>query len=153
MGNSFFSWPLALTLALALPLPVAAATADKAATKKAPVALADLSIKATRHGVDCPLPRNGACIIKKPVGTRYRVLTAGANLEDMGDFWLADFSKIKDPKMNRELLRVIGENGDAHEIEVRFPPYPAAKEKPAVKAVEVPKEPPKETPKEAETAK
>lgn len=133
----------ALTLAAALAQPCAGASA-----KKPVAAPADLSIKATRHAVDCPLPKSGPCVVKKPVGTRYRVLTPGANLEDMGDYWLADFTKIKDPKKTRELLRVVGENGDLHEIEARFPADPAAKEKPAPK----PAEPVAEAPKEAEKA-
>ena len=122
-----------------------------AAAKKAPPALADLAIPAQKHGIDCPLPRGGACVVKKPVGPRYRVLTPGANLEDMGDYWLAEFGKIKDPKNNRLVLRVLGENGDLHEIEVRFPPDPAAREKPAASVPDKPKEPPKEEVKEGET--
>ena len=121
-----------------------------AAAKKSQPALADLAIQAQKHGIDCPLPRSGACVVKKPVGPRYRVLTPGANLEDMGDYWLADFAKTKDPKSNRLVLRVLGENGDLHEIEVRFPPDPAAREKPAAATPEKPKEKPKEEVKEGE---
>lgn len=136
---------LAMLALLSFPCPAASA-------KKSPPALADLAIQAQKHGIDCPLPRSGACVVKKPVGPRYRVLTPGANLEDMGDYWLADFGKTKDPKSNRLVLRVLGENGDLHEIEVRFPPDPtAAKEKPVAKEVEKPKEQPKEEVKEGET--
>ena len=134
---------LASAWLLCLPCPAAAAK------KPAPApAVVDLAGQAQKHGVDCPLPKMGPCVIKKPVGTRYRVLTPAANLEDIGDFWLADFTKLKDPKVNRMLLRVLGENGDLHEIEARFPPDPAAKVKPAPKEEDKPKEAPKEAPKE-----
>lgn len=126
-----FTWALLATVAA----PCAAAPAKKPAQ-----ALADLGVPAHKHGVDCPLPKSGACVVKKPVGTRYRVLTPGASLEDMGDHWLADFSKAKDPKTPRLVLRVLGENGDLHEIEARFPPDPAAKERPPAKEAEKPKE-------------
>lgn len=139
--------PLGCGVAVAL-LALASLPCAAAAAKKPQAALADLAIPAQRHGIDCPLPRNGACVVKKPVGPRYRVLTPGANLEDMGDYWLADFGKTKDPKSNRLVLRVLGESGDLHEIEVRFPPDPATKEKPPAKEAEKPKEAPKETPKE-----
>lgn len=130
-------------LLLALALPGAASAAKKSAPS-----LDDLSIKPTRHGVACPLPKVGPCVVRKPVGTRYRVLTPGANLEDMGDYWLIDWGKLKDPKSTRERLRIIGENGDVHDIEMRFPPDPAAKDKPVVKETEMPKEAPKEADKE-----
>ena len=134
-GKSFPYLAALALLAVAAPGPAAAA-------KQPAPALTDLSVPAQKHGIDCPLPRNGACVVKKPVGTRYRVLTQAANLEDMGDYWVADFTKIKDPKSNRLVLRVLGENGDLHEIEVRFPPEPPARSKPA--NTEAPKAPAKE---------
>jgi len=139
--------PLGCGIALAM-LALSSLPCPAASAKKSSPALADLAIQAQKHGIDCPLPRSGACAIKKPVGPRYRVLTPGANLEDMGDYWLADFARTKDPKINRMLLRVLGENGDLHEIEVRFPPDPAAKERPPASVPDKPKEPPKEEVKE-----
>ena len=123
----------------AIALPGAAAAA-----KKPPRTLTDLAIQAQKHGVDCPLPKNGACVVKKPVGTNYRVLTPGVNLEDTGAHWLADFTKIKDVKSTRLNLRVLGEAGDLHDIEVRFPPDPAAREKPPISEADKAKDAPKE---------
>lgn len=138
--------PLCRLLVWAALVPLAAPS--QAASPKKPVPLADLSIKAQKHGVDCPLPKAGPCIVRKPVGPNYRVLTPGASLEDMGGYWLADFTKIKDAKTNRLVLRVMEESGPPHEIEVRFPPDPAAKEKPVVKEAAKPVEKPKEEVKE-----
>jgi len=115
-----------------------------------------LSPQAIKHGVECPLPGKGPCVIKKPVGTRYRVLTAGVSLEDMGDYWVADFTKVKDVKSNRESLRILGGNGELHEIEVLFPKEVVVKEKPVLKEkaavketpVVMPAEPVKEAAKE-----
>ncbi len=117
-----------------------------AAAKKPPRALADLAMPVQKHGVDCPLPKNGACVVKKPVGTNYRVLTPGVSLDDVGAHWLADFTKIKEVKSTRLNLRVLGEGGDLHDIEVRFPPDPAAKEKPPTKEADKPKDAPAEPP-------
>jgi hypothetical protein len=108
-----------------------------AAPKPTPPLVADLSTQVIKHGAECPLPSKGPCVIKKPVGTRYRVLTSGVSLEDMGDYWVADFSKTKDPKKNRESLRILGANGELHEIDVLFPKEPVVKEKPAVKETPV----------------
>lgn len=94
-----------------------AATARKAPPKPAPEPVDDLSVPAVRHVVNCPLPKAGACVIRKPVDSGYRVLTAVAELEDKGDHWIADFAQHKEPKA---LLRVLGRNGDLHEIEVTF---------------------------------
>jgi len=90
---------------------------------------ADLAPKIIKHGVECPQPGKGLCVIRKPVGRSYRVLSVGVNLEDMGDYWLADFNKTKDPARDRETLRVIGGNGELHEIEVLFPKETVVKEK------------------------
>ena len=134
----------ALMIVIALAFPCRAAAA-----KPAPPFIADLSPQAIRHGVECPLPAKGPCVIRKPVGKSYRQLTLGVSLEDMGDYWLADFSKAKDPKSDRQSLRILGGNGELHEIEVQFPRPAAVKEKPAAK----PPADGKEAPREAEAAK
>lgn len=96
---------------------VEAAATRKAPPKPAPAPVDDLSVPAIRHVANCPLPKLGACIIRKPVDNGYRVLTAGTELEDKGDHWIADFARNTEAKF---LLRVLGRNGDLHEIEVSF---------------------------------
>lgn len=95
----------------------ATAAARKPVAKAAPDAVDDLTVVATRHVANCPLPKLSACAIRKPVDSGYRVLTQGVELDDKGDHWVADFAKTKDAKV---LLRVLGRNGDLHEIEVSF---------------------------------
>ena len=107
----------------------------------------DLTTPAIKHGVECPLPKVSQCIIKKPVGKGYRVLTQGASLEDMGDYWLADLTKLKDPKSNKATLSVWGTGDDLHEIEILFPKEPVVKtqktaQDPAKHNEEVKKSPP-----------
>ena len=127
---------LTVCLAIAATLPAWAASAKK------PLAfVADLSPQTIRHGELFPLPSKGPCVIKKPVGMRYRLLTAGVDLEDKGDYWIADFSRSKGPATGSVMLRVVGENGDQYDIEVHFPrpvikakPTPAKQEPAAVKA-------------------
>ncbi|HUW37492.1 MAG TPA: hypothetical protein VMV91_09170 [Rhodocyclaceae bacterium] len=135
--------PLLFCLAIAAALPAWAAS-PKTPRQRLPPFVADLSPIPIRHGALCPLPSQGLCVIKKPVGKRYRVLSTGAELDDMGDYWIADFSKSKDSATGRELLRILAENGDLHEIEVRFPRPPVVKAKPAVKPAETKKEAVKE---------
>ena len=135
-----------LSLLLAWAVLATLATPGAAATKKPVPAKSDLAIKVQKHGVVCPLPKAGVCVIKKPVGPSYRILTPTVTLEDMGSYWLADFTKAKDAKSTRLLLRVMEDEGALHEIEVRFPPDPAAKEKPVAKEPEKPREAPKEAP-------
>jgi hypothetical protein len=83
--------------------------------------------------VECPLPKESACVIRKPVDTGYRVLTTGASLDDAGDQWVADFAKLKNPKSPQLLLRVLSRNGELHEIVVNFPSEVLPPEKPVVK--------------------
>ncbi len=128
---------LACSVSTALAFPCLAA-----APKAAPPFDADLAPPAIKHGVECPLPAQGPCVIKKPVGTRYRVLTNNVGLEDMGDYWVADFTKAKDPKSNKQLLRIVGGSGDLHDIEVLFPKEVVVKEKPVMKERPVVKEMP-----------
>jgi hypothetical protein len=128
--DRFLSLASAATVLAALAFSCQAAAAERAQPFGA-----DLAPKVTKHGVECPLPGKGLCVIKKPVGRSYRVLSAGVNLEDMGDYWLADFSKSKDPARDRETLRVLGGNGELHEIDVLFSKETVVKEKPAAKPV------------------
>lgn len=132
---------------------VFAAPSQAAKPGKAAPALTDLAVRTQKHGLACPLPKAGPCVIKKPVGASYRVLTPGANLEDMGNYWLADFAKIKEIKVNRLVLRVLDDDGVLHEIEARFPADPAAKEKSVAKEPEKPKEAPKDETKDGEANK
>ena len=93
----------------------------------------DLSVAPVKHWVECPLPKQSACVIRKPVDTGYRVLTPGANLDDTGEQWVADFAKLKDPRSPQLLLRVLGRTGELHEIIVKFPDEPLPPEKSAAK--------------------
>ncbi|MDD5248468.1 MAG: hypothetical protein PHY45_05760 [Rhodocyclaceae bacterium] len=102
-----------------------------AAAKPAPIPDDDLTTAATRHVAICPPPKAGRCVIKKPIATGYRVLTAGVDLEDKDGQWIADFSK--GPKGQKVLLQVLGLNGDLHDIEVSFQGKPAAKKAAAKK--------------------
>lgn len=72
-----------------------------------------------RHSVECLSPHKDLCVIKKPVGTGYRILTPEIALEDAGEYWLADFikSKLTTKKMT---FRVMGKDNDVHEIEILF---------------------------------
>lgn len=107
-----------------------------AAKKEEPVPFnGDLTVPTIKHGAECPLPKQRPCMIRKPVGKGYRVLSYGVTLEDMGEYWLADLSRIKDPKNNKAWLQILGANGELHEIEILFP------KEPAVKEAKTPKEP------------
>lgn len=81
----------------------------------------DLTTPAIKHGAECPLPKVRPCVIRKPVGKGYRVLTHGASLEDLGEFWLADLTRLKDPSSNKATLLIWGSHDDLHEIEILFP--------------------------------
>ncbi|OIR03809.1 hypothetical protein GALL_139890 [mine drainage metagenome] len=140
--------PLLFCLAIAA-APSGRAASPKAPRQRPPAFVADLSPRLVKHGALCPLPSQGRCVIKKPVGMRYRVLSSDVDLEDIGDYWVADFSKSKGPETGRELLRILAENGDLHEIDVHFP-RPPVKAKPAVKPPAAKKEPVKEPAKEEE---
>lgn len=107
-----------------------------AAKKEEPVPFnGDLTVPAIKHGAECPLPGQRPCMIRKPVGKGYRVLNYGVTLEDLGEYWLADLSRIKDPKNNKAWLQILGANGELHEIEILFP------KEPVVKEAKTPKEP------------
>ncbi|MFA7280439.1 MAG: hypothetical protein WC100_10105 [Sterolibacterium sp.] len=122
------SWRRCLGLAASLlvfALPV------QAAKKTLPVPFnGDLTTPSIKHGAECPLPKQRSCLIRKPVGKSYRLLTPGVNLEDLGEYWVADLSKIKDPKSNKAWLQIWGGNNELHEIEILFPKEPVVKEAP-----------------------
>jgi len=106
----------------------------------------DLSVAAVRHWAECPLPREGGCVIRKPVDTGYRVLTSGAVVDDLGEQWLVDFTKAKKAGTDQLLLRVLGRNGELHEILVNFPSEPAPPPKPTVKKKQKKRASPKAAP-------
>lgn len=88
----------------------------------APSVAGDLSVKMTSHGVACLAPRSEPCVIHNPAGTGYRVLTPGIGLEDAGENWIVDFSKTRAGKNADEpfSFRIMGANGNVHEIKVTF---------------------------------
>lgn len=115
------TWPYRCCIAL-IGLGLLAVPGHAAKKKPEPVPFSgDLTTPTIKHGAECPLPKQRPCIIKKPVGTGYRVLTKGVSLEDMGEFWLADLTRLKDPKSNKSWLQILAANGDLHEIEILFP--------------------------------
>lgn len=105
------------------------AAAPKAPPKAAPIPPEDLTVKVTPYTVRCRLPQTGPCVIRKPVDSGYRVLTVGVELDDRGDQWVADFAKVKDANGRKIVLRVLGRNGDLHEITVLFGEVAATKGK------------------------
>jgi hypothetical protein len=90
----------------------------------------DLTPAIIHHEARCPSPRQGKCVIRKPLGSSYRVLTPGVDLEDAGDHWIGDFSKARNGKTTPSLLRVMDRHEVLHEIEITFPIEPAASEPP-----------------------
>ena len=82
----------------------------------------DLSAKFISHSASCLAPKSEPCVIHKPVGTGYRVLTPGIGLEDAGENWIVDFSKTKAAN-NADAafsFRIMEANGNVHEIRVTF---------------------------------
>ena len=96
------------------------AATRKPAAKPAPEPADDLTVAAARHAAICPPPKLGACVIRKPVASGYRILTPGVEIDDRGDHWIADFAKAKDASAAKARLRLVGSNGDLHEILVTF---------------------------------
>ena len=120
------SWRCYLGMAVSLLVFVLPAQAAKKAT---PIPFnGDLTTPSIKHGAECPLPKQRPCMIRKPVGKSYRLITPGVNLEDLGEYWVADLSRIKDPKSNKATLLIWGSNSDLHEIEILFPKEPVVKE-------------------------
>ena len=123
------SWRCWLRLGLLATSLLAPALPVQAAKKAVPPPFnGDLTTPSIKHGAECPLPKQRPCMIKKPVGNGYRLLTPGVNLEDLGEYWIADLSKIKDPKSNKAWLQIWGGNSELHEIEILFPKEPVVKE-------------------------
>lgn len=77
----------------------------------------ELTVPAKRHRATCPPPGAVPCAMRKPVSMPYRVLTAGVDIEDGGDYWLVKFGKAP---AKGTTLRVLGGNGDLHEVAIRF---------------------------------
>lgn len=95
-----------------------------------------LTVAPSVHTVQCANPKREICVIKKPVGSGYRLLTQGIQLEDSGEFWLADFSKAtkeKAPALKKSSFRVMGKDHDLHEIEITFLDKTPRKDKPTGK--------------------
>jgi hypothetical protein len=91
----------------------------------------DLTPAIIHHEARCPSPKQGKCVIRKPLGSSYRVLTPGVDLEDAGDHWIGDFSKTRNSKTTPSLLRVMDRHEVLHEIEITFPIEVAVSEPPA----------------------
>lgn len=92
---------------------------------KAAVDAASLTPRVTVHVADCPDPRREICVIRKPVGVGYRVLTQGVALENAGEMWLVDLTTQYASKGNKAApaglsFRVMGKEGDLHRIDIRF---------------------------------
>lgn len=80
----------------------------------------DLSVGVVRHVANCPAPKSAPCVIRKPVDVGYRILSAAVDLDDQGQQWVGDFAKSKNPVGAKTVVRVLGRDGDQHEIEVFF---------------------------------
>lgn len=104
-----------------------------AAAQAPSLAQRDLTPTIIHHETRCPAPGQGKCVIRKPVGTGYRVLTPGLDLEDAGDHWIADFAKTRSGRTPQTLLRIMDRHEVLHEIEITFPSEPAASAAPAGK--------------------
>lgn len=77
----------------------------------------ELTLPAKRHQATCPPPGGAPCAIRKPVSMPYRMLTPGVDIEDGGDYWLVTFGKAP---AKATTLRVLGGNGELHEVAIRF---------------------------------
>jgi|GEM_PF-3896512 len=122
--NGFIYQCIVLIVGLVMVFPCLAAKVSRPLSFKE-----DLSKESIKYSVKCPLPKNGPCVIKKPVGTGYRVLTNDVSLEDVGESWVADFTKVKRPRGAKRFLHVLGANGELHEIVVTFPMDLSTKDK------------------------
>lgn len=99
-----------LIAGLAAGLPCAAAKAPANGTPAD-----DLTVPVTRHRATCPPPGTAPCVIRKPTGAGYRVLTPNVGVEDSGDRWLIDFGK-----KGARSIRVLDMDGGLHEIDFSF---------------------------------
>lgn len=84
------------------------------------IAAGDLSHRELRHRAVCPLPRTTPCSIRKPVLSGYRLLGDQVDLDDHGEFWLADLSKTGKKPGDLPPLRILADNGVMHLIEISF---------------------------------
>lgn len=101
-----------LLVVLAASLPCAAAKTPANGTPAG-----DLTVPVTLHRANCPPPSAAPCVVRKPIGTGYRVLTPNVSVEDSGDRWVIDFGK-KAP--SRATVRVLDLDGGLHDIEISF---------------------------------
>jgi hypothetical protein len=122
-------------LVASLALPAVACMAAEPILPMQP-AINDLSAKLIQHSASCLAPKLEPCAIHRPVGTGYRILTPEVGLEDVGEYWIVDFSKTKAAK-NKDAtfsFRVMEANGIVHEIRVEFSEAAAAAAKSKVPA-------------------
>ena len=99
-----------LSAGLMAGLPCAAA---KPPANRTPAA--DLTVPVTLHRANCPPPNTAPCVIRRPIGTGYRVLTPDVSVEDSGDRWVIAFGKKA-----AKSLRVLDMDGGLHDIEISF---------------------------------
>lgn len=99
-----------LLVGLAASLPCAAAKTPANGTPAG-----DLTVPVTLHRAHCPPPTAAPCVIRKPIGTGYRVLTPDVSVEDSGDRWVIGFGKKA-----AKSIRVLDMDGGLHEIEISF---------------------------------
>ena len=86
-----------------------------------------LASKTVQHTVQCPLPKDVPCSIKKPVLSGYHVLSEGVVLDDRGEFWIADLSKQRKQGGQTEPIRVLSDMNVLHLIGVTYPVAPKAR--------------------------
>ena len=79
----------------------------------------ELTLPVSRHQATCPPPGATPCAVRKPVSAPYRMLTPGIEIDDIGDQWLVSFGKTP-AKSAPTTLRVLGGNGELHEVTIRF---------------------------------
>lgn len=118
-------FPLALfLLAVAAPCWSAAPEATAGSTDK------NLTVDVTRYAAECPPSKQTPCVIAKPFGSGYRILSSDVGIDDTGEQWILDFTKLKSAKPSGTVLRILGANGELHEINITFGPAPAKKKTP-----------------------
>lgn len=115
MKIKFASWYLLVPLFASTISPLRAADAG------------NLASQTIRHTVQCPLPKDVPCSIKKPVLSGYHVLSEGLLLDDRGEFWIADLSKQRKPGGKLEPIRVLSDMNVLHIISVTYPTAPVAR--------------------------
>ena len=86
-----------------------------------------LTAREIRYDVQCPLPRDVPCAIKKPVLSGYRVLNERISLDDQGSYWIADLSRARQQQGKNEPIRILTDNGVLHLIDVKYSSAPLVK--------------------------